>query len=175
MTQGVSGLHHVTAIASDPQRNLDFYIRVLGLRLVNDGRKGYHRPRGVLRQLFRLLPVDPEGTTVLSNTELRDAGFSGTVNLTAVSSNARLLSQSTSYDPGSDTITTVGDYDLLAPGVVFGTYTITGTFTNLFDIDGLPIIGTQTFVDASDPIAKLSLLPRHQPCIYSLAACWGFS
>ena len=34
MTQGVSGLHHVTAIASDPQRNLDFYTRVLGLRLV---------------------------------------------------------------------------------------------------------------------------------------------
>ena len=33
MTQGVSGLHHVTAIASDPQRNLDFYTRVLGLRL----------------------------------------------------------------------------------------------------------------------------------------------
>ena len=29
-----NGLHHVTAIASDPQRNLDFYTRVLGLRLV---------------------------------------------------------------------------------------------------------------------------------------------
>lgn len=29
-----SGLHHVTAIASDPQRNLDFYAGVLGLRLV---------------------------------------------------------------------------------------------------------------------------------------------
>jgi glyoxalase family protein len=28
------GLHHVTAIAGDPQQNLDFYIRVLGLRLV---------------------------------------------------------------------------------------------------------------------------------------------
>ncbi|GAA4775841.1 ring-cleaving dioxygenase [Actinomycetospora chlora] len=28
------GLHHVTAIASDPQRNLDFYTGVLGLRLV---------------------------------------------------------------------------------------------------------------------------------------------
>ncbi|MFC5061763.1 ring-cleaving dioxygenase [Actinomycetospora atypica] len=28
------GLHHVTAIASDPQRNADFYTRVLGLRLV---------------------------------------------------------------------------------------------------------------------------------------------
>jgi glyoxalase family protein len=30
----VLGIHHVTAIASDPQRNLDFYTRVLGLRLV---------------------------------------------------------------------------------------------------------------------------------------------
>jgi glyoxalase family protein len=28
------GLHHVTAIASDPQRNVDFYTWVLGLRLV---------------------------------------------------------------------------------------------------------------------------------------------
>lgn len=30
----ILGLHHVTAIASDPQRNLDFYTGVLGLRLV---------------------------------------------------------------------------------------------------------------------------------------------
>lgn len=30
----LSGLHHVTAIASDPQRNLDFYVGGLGLRLV---------------------------------------------------------------------------------------------------------------------------------------------
>jgi len=28
------GIHHVTAIAADPQRNLDFYAGVLGLRLV---------------------------------------------------------------------------------------------------------------------------------------------
>ena len=28
------GLHHITAIASDPKRNLDFYTRVLGLRFV---------------------------------------------------------------------------------------------------------------------------------------------
>jgi glyoxalase family protein len=28
------GIHHVTAIASDPQRNLDFYHQVLGLRLI---------------------------------------------------------------------------------------------------------------------------------------------
>jgi glyoxalase family protein len=30
----ISGLHHVTAIAGDPQRNLDFYAGLLGLRLV---------------------------------------------------------------------------------------------------------------------------------------------
>jgi catechol 2,3-dioxygenase-like lactoylglutathione lyase family enzyme len=30
----ISGLHHVTAIASDPQQNLEFYVSVLGLRLV---------------------------------------------------------------------------------------------------------------------------------------------
>lgn len=32
--QPIPGLHHVTAIASDPQRNLDFYTGVLGLRFV---------------------------------------------------------------------------------------------------------------------------------------------
>src|ERR1700759_763492 len=30
----ILGLHHVTAIASDPQRNVDFYVGFLGLRLV---------------------------------------------------------------------------------------------------------------------------------------------
>lgn len=34
MSLRTSGLHHVTAIASDPQGNLDFHVRVLGLRLV---------------------------------------------------------------------------------------------------------------------------------------------
>jgi glyoxalase family protein len=34
MLSPVVGLHHVTAIASDPQRNLDFYTDVLGLRFV---------------------------------------------------------------------------------------------------------------------------------------------
>ena len=34
MPQPIVGLHHVTAIASDPQRNLDFYCEVLGLRFV---------------------------------------------------------------------------------------------------------------------------------------------
>ena len=30
----IQGIHHVTAIASDPQRNVDFYAGILGLRLV---------------------------------------------------------------------------------------------------------------------------------------------
>jgi glyoxalase family protein len=34
MPSPIVGLHHVTAIASDPQRNLDFYTEVLGLRFV---------------------------------------------------------------------------------------------------------------------------------------------
>jgi glyoxalase family protein len=33
-TKGIFGIHHVTAIASDPQRNIDFYTNNLGLRLV---------------------------------------------------------------------------------------------------------------------------------------------
>jgi glyoxalase family protein len=34
MTPTIHGLHHITAISGPPQRNLDFYTRVLGLRLV---------------------------------------------------------------------------------------------------------------------------------------------
>jgi glyoxalase family protein len=30
----VRGLHHVTALAGDPQRNLEFYTRFLGLRFI---------------------------------------------------------------------------------------------------------------------------------------------
>src|SRR5579862_6480965 len=32
--QTLDGLHHVTAITADPQKNIDFYAGVLGLRLV---------------------------------------------------------------------------------------------------------------------------------------------
>lgn len=32
--QAIRGIHHVTAIAGDPQRNLDFYVGFLGLRFV---------------------------------------------------------------------------------------------------------------------------------------------
>lgn len=34
MKAKVHGLHHITAIAGDPQENLDFYTKVMGLRLV---------------------------------------------------------------------------------------------------------------------------------------------
>ncbi len=34
MSLATAGIHHVTAIASDPQRNLDFYAGVLGMRVV---------------------------------------------------------------------------------------------------------------------------------------------
>ena len=34
MVKGVLGLHHVTAISSDPQKTLDFYSKILGLRLI---------------------------------------------------------------------------------------------------------------------------------------------
>lgn len=47
MTTETPGLHHVTSIASDPQRNVDFYTEVLGLRLVKrtvnfDDKYTYH-------------------------------------------------------------------------------------------------------------------------------------
>jgi glyoxalase family protein len=29
-----AGIHHVTAIAGDPQKNVDFYAGIMGLRLV---------------------------------------------------------------------------------------------------------------------------------------------
>jgi glyoxalase family protein len=34
MPDAIAGLHHVTVIASEPQRNLDFYTELLGLRFV---------------------------------------------------------------------------------------------------------------------------------------------
>ncbi|HEX9613123.1 MAG TPA: ring-cleaving dioxygenase [Candidatus Bathyarchaeia archaeon] len=34
MAKGVLGLHHVTAISSDSQKTLDFYTKILGLRLI---------------------------------------------------------------------------------------------------------------------------------------------
>jgi glyoxalase family protein len=32
--EDILGIHHVTAIAGNPQKNIDFYTQILGLRLV---------------------------------------------------------------------------------------------------------------------------------------------
>jgi catechol 2,3-dioxygenase-like lactoylglutathione lyase family enzyme len=47
MSNGILGIHHVTAIAGSPQRNIDFYSGLLGLRLVKvtvnfDDPSAYH-------------------------------------------------------------------------------------------------------------------------------------
>lgn len=47
MSRLITGIHHVTAIASDAQKNIDFYLGILGLRLVKktvnfDGPDVYH-------------------------------------------------------------------------------------------------------------------------------------
>lgn len=47
MENEISGLHHITAIAGDPQQNYDFYTKILGLRMVKktvnfDDPKTYH-------------------------------------------------------------------------------------------------------------------------------------
>jgi glyoxalase family protein len=34
MEKNIRGLHHITALASDPQRNYDFYTKIIGLRFV---------------------------------------------------------------------------------------------------------------------------------------------
>lgn len=47
MAQLITGIHHVTAVASDAQKNIDFYTGILGLRLIKktvnfDGPDIYH-------------------------------------------------------------------------------------------------------------------------------------
>ena len=43
--QPIQGLHHITAVASDPQANVDFYETVLGQRLVKTTVSRRSRPR----------------------------------------------------------------------------------------------------------------------------------
>ncbi len=47
MTKLISGIHHITALADEPQKNIDFYTGILGLRLVKktvnfDAPETYH-------------------------------------------------------------------------------------------------------------------------------------
>ncbi len=86
-------------------------------------------------------------------TELADSGFTGTVDLVGVSSNAHIVSETTTFDAATDTITTIGFYDVFAPGPVIGTYEAVGTFTHLVDpLTGAPVTGVVTLTDSSDAI-----------------------
>jgi glyoxalase family protein len=80
----LAGLHHVTAICGDPQRNIDFYTGVLGLRLVKvtvnfDDPEAYHfyygdgvgSPGTILT--FFSWPGAPRGR--LSAGQIADIGF----------------------------------------------------------------------------------------------------
>jgi glyoxalase family protein len=72
MTDRIQGIHHVTAMCSDPQRNVDFYSGVLGLRLVKvtinyDDPGTYHlyygNPQGSPGTLITFFPWNsPHGT-----------------------------------------------------------------------------------------------------------------
>jgi glyoxalase family protein len=80
--KGIFGIHHVTAITGDPQRNIDFYTNNLGLRLVKltvnqDDPTSYHlyygdesgRP-GTILTFFHWpnLPKGERGTSEVSST-----------------------------------------------------------------------------------------------------------
>ena len=76
MNSKIPGLHHVTAIASDPQRNLDFYVALLGQRFVKrtvnfDDPGSYHfyfgDNRGTPGTILTFFPWPGA----------RDAGFAG--------------------------------------------------------------------------------------------------
>ncbi|HEY2190832.1 MAG TPA: VOC family protein [Actinomycetospora sp.] len=82
------GLHHVTAIATDPQRNVDFYTGVLGLRLVKttvnfDDPETYHlyygdeagRPSTILTFFpWRDVPRDPTASMLTGLLGMRAEG-----------------------------------------------------------------------------------------------------
>ena len=82
MQQLITGIHHVTAIASDAQKNLDFYTGILGLRLVKktinfDGPDVYHfyygdnegKPGSILTFFpYQGLPNGRQGKGMLNTT-----------------------------------------------------------------------------------------------------------
>ena len=64
--KGIFGIHHVTAVTSDPNKNIDFYSNILGLRFVKltvnqDDPSSYHLYYGdeswTTRHLSYLFPL----------------------------------------------------------------------------------------------------------------------
>jgi hypothetical protein len=79
-------------------------------------------------------------------TNLKEVGFvPGFVDLVGTSANVSVVSQTTSYDPSTDLLTTDGVFDFLAFGPAFFTYEAVGLFPLAFDpATGDPLTGTQT-------------------------------
>lgn len=84
LDERILGIHHITAIARDPQQNLNFYSGLLGLRLVKmtvnfDDPTTYHlyygdrsgQPGTILT--FFLWPLGPRGST--GNGQLTTTSF----------------------------------------------------------------------------------------------------
>ena len=111
--------------------------------------------------------------TDYTTTELADAGFVGNVDLVSVSANARIVNETTTFNPATDTITTIGFFDALAPGPVIGTYRATGTFSHLFDpVTGQPVTGTVVLTDSSDPVGTI-VVPEPAAAWLMLAGLFG--
>ena len=52
----ITGLHHVTAIAKDPKKNVEFYTQFLGLKLVKKT-VNFDDPTAVHGEMVRILLV----------------------------------------------------------------------------------------------------------------------
>lgn len=82
MEKEISGIHHITALASDPQRNYDFYTGLLGMRMVKKT-INFDAP-----DVYHLYYGDEEGTpgTILTFFPFPDArgGKRGTGEVSAV-------------------------------------------------------------------------------------------
>jgi hypothetical protein len=83
---------------------------------------------------------------MLVPTNLPEVGFvPGFVDLIGTSSNVNVVSQTTLYDPSTDTLTTNGLFDFLATGPVVFTYEAVGGFPLAVDpATGDPLTGTVT-------------------------------
>jgi glyoxalase family protein len=84
MRAPIPGIHHVTAIASDPQANLDFYTQVLGLRLVKltvnfDDPTTYHlyfgNRQGTPGSILTFFPWPGIGRGTAGNGQVSATGF----------------------------------------------------------------------------------------------------
>ena len=96
---------------------------------------------------------------IIQPTDLPAAGFSGSISLIGTSNNATIVSQTTTYDAGSDTLTTKGIFDFTAFGPLSFTYDATGQFANAVDpATGDPLAGSQS-VQASIIVGQVVAEP----------------